>query len=156
MEDFPLFKKEIAQSESAIFNNIAFAYGRDENEKMQIEFCTKTIDRSPYIQDIGILIKAYLRRGLAYESSEKYKKAANDLKMVRDLDNQNKQAQTGLQRVLKYIKQDEGIDYIPQIDDKPLPELKAAPVTPKAAAPVTPVTPKETIKATPPVAETPK
>lgn len=92
LEDFPLYKKEIARSEAAIFNNIAFAYGRDENEKMQIEFCTKTIDRSPYIQDIGILIKAYLRRGLAYEHNEKYKKAANDLKMVRDLDNQNKQA----------------------------------------------------------------
>ena len=55
---------------------------------------------------------------------KKYKKAANDLKMVRDLDNQNKQAQVALQRVLKYIKQDEGIDYIPQIDDAPLPELK--------------------------------
>lgn len=65
--------------------------------------------------------------------------AADDLKMVRDLDNQNKQAQTGLQRVLKYIKQDEGIDYSPQVDDKPLPELRASPVTPRAAAPVTPV-----------------
>lgn len=67
LEDFPLYKKEIAQAESAIFNNIAYAYGRDSNEKMQIEFCSKTIDRSPYIKDIGILIKAYLRRGLAYE-----------------------------------------------------------------------------------------
>ena len=37
LEDFPLFKKEVAQSEAAIFNNIAFAYGRDSNEKMYSE-----------------------------------------------------------------------------------------------------------------------
>jgi len=28
-EDFPLYKKEINQAEAAIFNNIAFCYGRD-------------------------------------------------------------------------------------------------------------------------------
>jgi len=44
--------------------------------------------------------------------------------MVRDLDMQNRQAQTALQRVLKYIKQDEGIDYKPEHDSAPLPELK--------------------------------
>jgi len=59
---------------------------------MQIEYCTKVIDRSLYIEDINVLIKAFLRRGLAYENTEKYKKAINDLLRVRELQPANKQA----------------------------------------------------------------
>ncbi len=32
-EDFVVFKKEIAQSEAAIFGNIAFCYGKDKHDK---------------------------------------------------------------------------------------------------------------------------
>jgi len=39
-----------------------------------------------------VLIKAYLRRGLAYESIERYKPAVNDLMRVRELQPMNKQA----------------------------------------------------------------
>lgn len=92
-EDFGVFKKEIAQLEATIFNNIAFCFGKDQQDRLQIEFCTKVIDRSPYIEDINVLIKAYLRRGLAYESTEKYKLAVNDLYRVRELQPMNKQAQ---------------------------------------------------------------
>ena len=52
---------------------------------MQIEYCTKVLDRSPYIEDVNMLVKAYLRRGLAYEATEKYKAAINDLTRVREL-----------------------------------------------------------------------
>ena len=38
-----------------------------------------------YLKDINVLIKAYLRCGLAYEHMEKYKLAANDLYRVREL-----------------------------------------------------------------------
>ena len=92
-EDFSMFKKEISQMEAAIFGNIAFCYGKDQHDKAQITYCTKVIDRSLYISDINMLIKAYLRRGLAYENTEKYKLAVNDLTRVRDLQGQNKQAQ---------------------------------------------------------------
>ena len=51
------------------------------------------LDRSLYIDDVNILIKAYLRRGLAYETVEKYKAAINDLTRVRELQPMNKQAQ---------------------------------------------------------------
>jgi hypothetical protein len=37
-----------------------------------------------------MLIKAYLRRGLAYEATEKFKLAVNDLTRVRDLQGANK------------------------------------------------------------------
>lgn len=88
-----MFKKEIAQQEAAIFGNIAFCYGKDSQDRMQIEYCTKVLDRSLYIEDVNMLIKAYLRRGLAYEATEKYKAAINDLTRVRELQPMNKQAQ---------------------------------------------------------------
>ena len=93
MEDFGVFKKEIAQMEAAVFGNIAFCNGKDQQDRAQIEYCTKVIDRSLYIDDVNMLIKAYLRRGLAYESTEKYKNAIIDLMRVRELQPMNKQAQ---------------------------------------------------------------
>ena len=95
-EDFSVFKKEIFQLEAAIFGNIAFCYGKDAQDRKQIEFCTKVVDRSLFITDLNVLIKAYLRRGLAYEAIEKYKPAVNDLVRVRELQPMNKQAQQGI------------------------------------------------------------
>jgi hypothetical protein len=45
-----------------------------------------------YLDDTNVLVKAYLRRGLAYEHLEKYKLACNDLFRVRELQPYNKQA----------------------------------------------------------------
>jgi tetratricopeptide (TPR) repeat protein len=117
LEDFAVFKKDIAQMEAAIFGNIAFCYGKDKQDKQQIEYCSKVIDRSLYIDDVSILTKAYLRRGLAYEHCEKFKLAANDLTRVRQMDPMNKQARDSITRCLKCIKQDEGIDYVPEGQD---------------------------------------
>lgn len=50
------------------------------------------IDRALYIDDINILMKAYLRRGLAYEQREKYRLSANDLHRVREVQPTNRQA----------------------------------------------------------------
>ena len=90
MEDFGVFKKEIAQLEAAIYGNIAFCYGKDQQDRQQIDYCTKVIDRSLYIEDVNVLTKAYLRRGLAYESTEKFKLAVNDLVRVRELQPTNR------------------------------------------------------------------
>ena len=59
--------------EAAVFGNIAFCYGKDQHDKLQIEYRTKVIDRSLYIDDVNLIVKAYLRRGLAYEATERYK-----------------------------------------------------------------------------------
>ena len=67
LEDFPLFKKEISQLEATIFNNIAFCYGKDKMERQEVEYTTKVIDRALYLDGTDVLVKAYLRRGLAYE-----------------------------------------------------------------------------------------
>jgi hypothetical protein len=42
------------------------------NSKLEIEFTSKVISRAEYITDSTILLKAYLRRGLAYEQLEKF------------------------------------------------------------------------------------
>ena len=92
-----------------------------------------------------MLIKAYLRRGLAYETVERYKPAVNDLMRVRELQPMNKQAQQGIQRCQKYIKQDEGESYIPNDEDISLPDL------PELKSP----TNAETTQASPAAAATP-
>ena len=125
--------------EAAVFGNIAFCYGKDQHDKAQIDYCTKVIDRSLYIEDINVLIKAYLRRGLALEHLEKYKPAVNDLIRVRELQPMNKQAQQAMVRCQKYIKQDEGINYTPNLEDislPDLPELKPQEVETPEAQPV--------------------
>ena len=78
--------------EAAVFGNIALCYSKDSHEKAQIEYCTKVIARSVYIEDINIVIKAYLRRGQAYEKSERFKLAVNDCTKVRELEPMNKAA----------------------------------------------------------------
>ena len=45
-----------------------------------------------YIEDVLVLVKAFLRRAAAYEHIERYKLAVNDLIRVRELQPQNKQA----------------------------------------------------------------
>lgn len=103
--------------EAAVFGNIAFCYGKDKQDKQSIDYCSKVINRSLYIDDVSVLVKAYLRRGLAYEHCEKFKLAANDLTRVKQMDPMNKQARDSLTRCLKCIKQDEGIDYVPEGQD---------------------------------------
>ena len=90
LEDFSVFKKEIAQQEAAIYNNIAHCYGKDAHDKASIEFSSKVIDRALYIDDIHVLIKAYIRRAQAYEHIERYKLAVDDLMRVRELQPYNK------------------------------------------------------------------
>ena len=66
-EDFPLFKREIAQMEATIFNNMAACCRKELNSKAEVEYSTKVIDRSEHVSDKTVLLKAFLRRGLAYE-----------------------------------------------------------------------------------------
>ena len=153
MEDFSVFKREIAQQEAAIFGNIAFCYGKDQQERAQIEYSTKVIDRSLYIDNVDMLVKAYLRRGLAYEQTEKFKLAVNDLTRVRELQPMNKQAQQGIQRCQKYIRQDEGASYTPNEEDISLPDLPELKNKAPAAAPQTPAPVVEEVKQTATVEE---
>lgn len=103
-EDFPLFKKELAQMEATIFNNMAACCRKELNSKAEIEYSTKVIDLTEYVSDKTVLLKAFLRRGLAYEQLEKYLEAKEDMLTVKELQFDNKQASQCLNRVQKAIK----------------------------------------------------
>lgn len=102
--DFPLFKAELNQVEATIFNNIAACCKYELNHKMEVEYTTKVIERSQYLTDKNVILKAMLRRGLAYEQQEKYLQAREDMLSVKSLQADNKQASECLNRCNKAIK----------------------------------------------------
>jgi len=83
VEDFPLFKEELISVEATIFNNLAACCHKELNSKAEIEYTTKVIERQQYLSDSSVLLKAYLRRGLAYEQQEKYLQAKEDIMSVK-------------------------------------------------------------------------
>jgi len=90
VEDFPLFKQELTQLEATIFNNIAACHKKELNSKLEIAFTTKVIARTEYISDSSVLLKAFLRRGLAYEQQEKFLQAKEDMLSVKQIQFDNK------------------------------------------------------------------
>ena len=57
--------------------------------KAEIQYTTKVIELQECISDKSLLIKAYLRRGLAYEQSEKWLQAKADIQTVKELQYDN-------------------------------------------------------------------
>jgi tetratricopeptide (TPR) repeat protein len=125
IEDFPLFIQELKQLEATIFNNIAACAKKDCNSKMEIEYSTKVIEMQNYLTDVSVLLKAYLRRGLAYESCEKYLQAKEDMLSVKQLQVDNKQASQCLDRCSKAIRDIYG-DNIPEVKSNGLVQMAKA------------------------------
>jgi tetratricopeptide (TPR) repeat protein len=120
IEDFPLFKKDLTQMEATVFNNMAACCRKELNSKAEIEWSTKVIDRQEFISDKTVLLKAFLRRGLAYEQIEKYLQAKEDMLSVKELNYDNKQASQCLNRVQKAIKDIYG-NKVPEVQkNKPI------------------------------------
>jgi tetratricopeptide (TPR) repeat protein len=90
--------------EATIFNNMAACCKKELNSKQEIEYSTKVIEMQEYLTDKNVLVKAYLRRGLAYEQLEKYLQAKEDLLSVKQMQADNKQASQCLNRCNKAIK----------------------------------------------------
>jgi len=90
VEDFPLFKQELISIEATIFNNLAACCHKELNSKSEIEYTTKVIERQQYLTDSSVLLKAYLRRGLAYEQQEKFLPAKEDMLSVKQIQAENK------------------------------------------------------------------
>mmetsp|Transcript_34737 Transcript_34737/g.53346 ORF Transcript_34737/g.53346 Transcript_34737/m.53346 type:complete len:405 (-) Transcript_34737:500-1714(-) len=155
-EDFPLFKQQVASTQAAIFNNIAVCCNKELNSKTEIEYTTKVIERQEFIADPNVLLKAYLRRGLAYEQLEKFLLAREDMLSVKQLQPSNNMASKCLNRCNKEIKETYG-DKVPAVKKNPAIKL----FTEGTAQPNTEAKKEETkevAKETPkePVNETPK
>jgi len=65
--------------EATIFNNIAACSKKELNSKMEVEYTTKVLELAPYLSEVNVVLKAFLRRGLAYEQMEKYLQAKEDM-----------------------------------------------------------------------------
>tara|TARA_B110000285_G_C15130095_1_gene622976 strand:+ start:1946 stop:2203 length:258 start_codon:yes stop_codon:yes gene_type:complete len=85
-----LWKQELTENEASIFNNISVCYNKELNSKLEIEFTSKVIDAAQWITDPTMLIKAFLRRGKAYELTEKFLEAKEDMLSVKSLNANNK------------------------------------------------------------------
>lgn len=79
LEDFSLFNREIYQMQATFFNNMAACCKKELNSKMEIEYTSRVLNLKEYIDDSTLVLKAYLRRGLAYEQDEKFLKAKEDV-----------------------------------------------------------------------------
>ena len=62
-----------------LFNNIAYCYKQKQETKRVIDYASRVIAEAPFLAGQDVLAKAYLRRGLAYEESEKFTLAAADV-----------------------------------------------------------------------------
>jgi tetratricopeptide (TPR) repeat protein len=137
IEDFPLFKREITQMEATLFNNIAVCCKKELNSKQEVEWTTKVIDRIEFIDDSNVILKAYLRRGLAYEQMEKFLQAREDMRSVREIQFDNKQASQCIERCNKAIKEIYG-DKVPEVTKNPSFKKQSSPQSPsESPRPVT-------------------
>ena len=57
---------------------MSVCYGKESNTQKEIEYSSLVIERALFLDDTNVLLKAYLRRGLAYEKLQKYKLAVHD------------------------------------------------------------------------------
>lgn len=90
MEDFSDFKGEIYQMQATFFNNMAACCKKELNTKMEIDYTSKVINLQEYLKDKNLVLKAYLRRGLAFEQAEKYLLARDDMLTVKSIQIDNK------------------------------------------------------------------
>lgn len=90
------------------------ACGRKElNTKAEIEYSSKIIDRAEYISDKTVVLKAYLRRGFAYELLKEYLKAKDDMLKVQEMKFANKKVSECLERLQIAINETQG-DLLPK------------------------------------------
>ena len=110
-DEYTSLKKEIIQVQASVLNNLAACSHKDENASLEVEYTTKVIELKEYLEaDSYVLLKAYLRRALTYESQNRFKEAIADLKCVQSMQPDNKQALKCLSRCEKGSTDPETVD----------------------------------------------
>ncbi|XP_034455210.1 sperm-associated antigen 1A isoform X2 [Hippoglossus hippoglossus] len=100
-----------------LYSNRAACYLKDGNSKDCIQDCTKALELQPYS------VKPLLRRAMAYESLERYKKAYVDYKTVLQMDTGVQAAHDSVHRITKMLIEEEGPEWrenLPAIPAVPL------------------------------------
>lgn len=101
-----------------LYSNRAACYLKDGNSTDCIQDCTKALELQPFS------LKPLLRRAMAYESLERYRKAYVDYKTVLQLDTGVQAAHDSVHRITKMLIDQDGPDW----RDK-LPEIPVVPLS---------------------------
>ncbi|KAM9384133.1 sperm-associated antigen 1A [Pholidichthys leucotaenia] len=101
-----------------LYSNRAACYLKDGNSTDCIQDCTKALELQPYS------LKPLLRRAMAYESLERYRKAYVDYKTVLQIDTGVQAAHDSVHRITKLLIEQDG----PEWREK-LPEIPAVPLS---------------------------
>ncbi|XP_026156206.1 sperm-associated antigen 1A [Mastacembelus armatus] len=101
-----------------LYSNRAACYLKDGNSVDCIQDCTKALELQPYS------LKPLLRRAMAYESLERYRRAYVDYKTVLQLDTGIQAAHDSIHRLTKMLIEQDG----PEWREK-LPEIPVVPLS---------------------------
>ncbi|MFT7816212.1 sperm-associated antigen 1 [Arapaima gigas] len=104
---------------SILYSNRAACYLKDGNSTDCIQDCTKALELQPFS------LKPLLRRAIAYESLERYRKAYVDYKTVLQIDVSVQAAHDSIHRITKLLIEQDGPDWREKIPEIPLVPLSA-------------------------------
>ncbi|KAB5530614.1 hypothetical protein PHYPO_G00131350 [Pangasianodon hypophthalmus] len=100
-----------------LYSNRAACYLKDGNCTDCIQDCTSALELRPFS------LKPLLRRAMAYESLERYRKAYVDYKTVLQIDSSVQAAQDSVHRITKQLMEQDGPDWrekLPEIPNVPI------------------------------------
>ncbi|KAM9805264.1 sperm-associated antigen 1-like isoform 3-T3 [Syngnathus typhle] len=102
-----------------LYSNRAACYLKDGNSQDCIQDCTQALELQPYS------LKPLLRRAMAYESLERYRKAYVDYKTVLQIDVSVQAAHDSVNRITRLLIEEDGADWREKLPDIPLVPLGA-------------------------------
>ncbi|KAE8288404.1 Sperm-associated antigen 1 HSD-3.8 Infertility-related sperm protein Spag-1 [Larimichthys crocea] len=102
-----------------LYSNRAACYLKDGNSQDCIQDCTKALELQPFS------LKPLLRRAMAYESLERYRKAYVDYKTVLQIDISVQAAHDSVNRITRVLIEQDGTEWREKLPDIPLVPLSA-------------------------------
>ncbi|XP_030644588.1 sperm-associated antigen 1A [Chanos chanos] len=102
-----------------LYSNRAACYLKDGNSADCIEDCSRALELRPFS------LKPLLRRAMAYESLERYRKAYVDYKTVLQIDTGVQAAHDSVHRITKLLIEQDGPDWREKLPEIPLVPLSA-------------------------------
>ncbi|XP_026228285.1 sperm-associated antigen 1 isoform X2 [Anabas testudineus] len=102
-----------------LYSNRAACYLKDGNSQDCIQDCTRALELQPFS------LKPLLRRAMAYESLERYRKAYVDYKTVLQIDTSVQAAHDSVNRITRLLIEQDGPEWREKLPEIPLVPLSA-------------------------------
>uniref|UniRef100_A0A667ZIV8 Sperm associated antigen 1 n=1 Tax=Myripristis murdjan TaxID=586833 RepID=A0A667ZIV8_9TELE len=116
---FLFFYHQVPEDLCILYSNRAACYLKDGNSQDCIQDCTRALELQPFS------LKPLLRRALAYESLERYRKAYVDYKTVLQIDISVQAAHDSVNRITKLLIEQDGPEWREKLPEIPLVPLSA-------------------------------